>query len=92
MRPDNITTLEAIDLANGGQLAAALKQGAERLVAAGHPVDALLETVFMRALSRRPTASETTELRAMLGGKPAPQAVEDLLWMVLLLPEFQFVR
>lgn len=92
MRPDNITTLEAIDLANGGQLAASLKQGAERLLAEGHSAAVLVDTVFMRALSRRPTDAEKAELRAVLGDQPTAQAVEDLLWMVLLLPEFQFVR
>jgi hypothetical protein len=92
MRPDNITTLEAIDLANGEQLAAYLKPGAERLMSAGHSPPALIETVYMRALSRRPSESETRELSAVLGDNPTPQAVEDLLWMVLLLPEFQFVR
>jgi hypothetical protein len=92
MRPDNITTLEAIDLANGGQLAASLKRGAERLMADGHSADALVETVFMRALSRPPGDAERAGLTAMLGTQPTPEAVEDLLWMVLLLPEFQFVR
>jgi len=92
MRPDNITTLEAIDLANGEQLAAYLKPGAERLMAGDHFANSLVETVYMRALSRRPSPSEARGLSAMLGANPTPQAVEDLLWMVLLLPEFQFVR
>jgi hypothetical protein len=92
MRPDNITTLEAIDLANGEQLAAWLKPGAERLMAGGHASESLVETLYMRALSRRPSTAEARELSAILGDKPNAQAVEDLLWMVLLLPEFQFVR
>jgi hypothetical protein len=92
MRPDNITTLEAIDLANGEALAALLKRGAAGLVAAGGSTESLVETVFARALSRRPTPGEKAPLVAELGAKPDPQAVEDLLWLVLLLPEFQFVR
>jgi mono/diheme cytochrome c family protein len=92
MRPDNITTLEAIDLANGEQLATLLKKGAERLSKEGHATEALVETAYMRALGRRPTTSESKGLTTILGEKPAPQAIEDLLWMVLLLPEFQFVR
>jgi Protein of unknown function (DUF1553)/Protein of unknown function (DUF1549) len=92
MRPDNITTLEAIDLANGEQLAVSLKKGAERLMSEGHSTDDLVETVYMRALSRPPSSAENKGLTAILGSKPTPQAVEDLLWMVLLLPEFQFVR
>ena len=92
MRPDNITTLEAIDLANGEQLATALKKGAERLISEKLDTDALVDAVYLRALSRRPSSSEKSGLTTILGPSPTPQAVEDFLWMVLLLPEFQFVR
>ncbi|MFZ9935973.1 MAG: PSD1 and planctomycete cytochrome C domain-containing protein [Luteolibacter sp.] len=92
MRPDNLTTLEAIDLANGGQLAAALEQGAARLGSQNLATDALVESVYMRALSRRPSPAESRGLSSILGPHPDPLAVEDFLWMVLLLPEFQFVH
>jgi hypothetical protein len=55
-------------------------------------MESLVESVFTRALSRRPTPAEKQRLVADLGATPGPQAVEDLLWLVLLLPEFQFVR
>lgn len=92
MRPDNLTTLEAIDLANGGQLAAALKQGAARLRSQNLSTDALVDSVYMRALSRRPSPAESRGLSSILGENPDPHSVEDFLWMVLLLPEFQFVH
>ena len=92
MRPDNITTLEAIDLANGELLANLLRKGTALWHSAETPPARLVDEVFMRALGRRPTAGEKTGLLAELGPQPTPQAVEDLLWMVLLLPEFQFVR
>lgn len=92
MRPDGITTLEAIDLANGEQLAGLLKQGAAKLHASSMPPAELVDSVFMRALGRRPAAAEKSGLAATLGPRPTPQAIEDLLWLVLLLPEFQFVR
>lgn len=92
MRPDNITTLEAIDLANGELLAGLLRKGASEWHASKAPAPELVDTLFMRALGRRPTAAEKTGLLAELGANPNVQAVEDLLWMVLLLPEFQFVR
>lgn len=92
MRPDNITTLEAIDLANGEVLAGLLKKGAENIsrekLAAGDLVDA----VFMRALGRKPTPAEKSTLAGGISAAPSPQEVEDLLWLVLLLPEFQFIR
>jgi hypothetical protein len=28
----------------------------------------------------------------LVGGKPTGEGVEDLLWVVSMLPEFQFVR
>jgi hypothetical protein len=92
MRPDNITTLEAIDLANGEQLAGLLKKGATSLASARKPTPELIDQVFLRALGRRATAAEKNGLGSALGSQPTPQAIEDLLWMVILLPEFQFVR
>ncbi|MCW1922431.1 DUF1549 domain-containing protein [Luteolibacter arcticus] len=92
MRPDNITTLEAIDLANGEQLAGLLKKGAAALSREQKATPELIDHVFLRALGRRATAAERNGLGSTLGQRPTPQAIEDLLWMVLLLPEFQFVR
>jgi hypothetical protein len=92
MRPDNITTLEAIDLANGELLAGLLRKGATVWHASKAPTPELVDTVFMRALGRRPNPAEKSGLVAELGANPSAQSVEDLLWMILLLPEFQFVR
>ncbi len=92
VRPDNLTTLEAIDLANGSILAGYLKQGAADLLKSGQPPEQLINGVFQRALSRPPTANELSVMKETLGDKPTAQAVEDLLWSVLVLPEFQFVR
>jgi hypothetical protein len=92
MRPDNITTLEAIDLANGDQLAGLLKKGAASLASKRKSTPELIDDVFLRALGRRATTAEKNGLGASLGSQPTPQAIEDLLWMVILLPEFQFVH
>ena len=92
MRPDNITTLEAIDLANGEQLASALRQGAAQLMSEGLSNSDLIDTVYLRALSRPPSETEKRGLTTILGPEPAAADVEDLLWMVVMLPEFQFVR
>lgn len=92
MRPDNITTLEAIDLANGELLAGLLKRGAARLAASETSSNILVDSVFLQALGRRPTPAEKAGLVQAMGARPSGQSVEDLLWLVLLLPEFQFVR
>lgn len=92
MRPDTVTTLEAIDLANGNQLAGLLKRGAAQLAARKSQTGAMVEEFYLRALTRPPTSDEKSLLVGALGPEPSTQAIEDFLWMLLLLPEFQFVR
>lgn len=93
MRPENLTTLEAIDLANGNILSSLLQKGAQQWLATwqGQPGELAAE-LCRRALSRPPAPEELALLTATLGTAPTPQSVEDTLWMLLMLPEFQFVR
>ena len=93
VRPTDLNTLEAIDLNNGQILATRLEQGASRLLAKPWPgSDALTEWLYQFALARAPTPAESALAREVLGEKPASQGVQDLLWAVLMLPEFQLVR
>jgi len=93
MRPNDLTTLEAIDLANGQALADALAKGARKLAADQWPdVDAFITHLYKSALTRRPTPGELASLREALGGQLTEQGVQDALWIVCMMPEFQFVR
>ncbi|MEZ0276300.1 MAG: DUF1549 domain-containing protein, partial [Roseimicrobium sp.] len=93
VRPENLTTLEAIDLANGSILAGLLKRGAVTLLKEHQgSAKGVTHAVFRMALSREPTPAEAAVLTEITGAQPTPQSVEDLLWAVMLLPEFQFVR
>lgn len=93
VRPAELSTLEAIDLNNGQLLASRLEQGASRLLAKPWPSsDALTTWLYQFALARVPTSAELTLAREVLGEKPTSQGVQDLLWAVLMLPEFQLVR
>lgn len=93
VRPAELTTLEAIDLSNGSTLADALAGGAPKLLAAhaGKPAD-LVAALYRAALSRSPTSDELAAAQEILGSAPSARNVEDLLWAVLMLPEFQLVR
>lgn len=93
MRPDNLTTLEAIDLANGQILSGLLQRGGPHLLGSwkGTP-EQLAESLVWRTLSRAPEPGERAVLAETLGSSPTAQHVEDALWLVLMLPEFQFVR
>jgi len=93
VRPAELTTLEAIDLSNGDTLAKALAGSAPKLLAAqsGKPSE-LVVAVYRAALARGPSPDELAAATELLGAKPNERNVEDLLWAVLMLPEFQLVR
>lgn len=93
MRPNDLTTLEAMDLNNGRILDGWLARGAGHLLARNfESADALTRWLYGYALSREPTRGELALARDALGEKPDARRVQDLLWAVLMLPEFQLVR
>lgn len=89
-RPNELSTLEAIDLANGSLLAQNLEKGAKRLLEAQRPD--LITDLYRHSLSRNPSKAEKALASEILGPKPTQQSIEDLLWSVCMLPEFQVVR
>jgi mono/diheme cytochrome c family protein len=93
-RPDQLTTLQALDLSNGQMLADLLTRGAANWIKERPKAtpDQLIEDVYLRALSRRPTTQEVAAARAITGTALTTDAVADLLWAVLMLPEFQLIR
>ncbi len=92
-RPAVFTTLEAIDLANGALLTGLLDKGAATLVAKhGSDAAAFAKWLFQYALSRAPNAAEMDAMRPLLEGKLDTQSAADLLWTVVMLPDFQLVR
>ena len=91
-RPNELTTLEAIDLANGQLLADAVAAGARRAATLHDSPEDLVVWLFKFALSRPPTPAESQLAASLLGESMEPRAVEDLIWAVLMLPEFQLVR
>ena len=93
MRPNDLSTLEAIDLANGSTLAGMLDTGARKLIAKSwSSPDALVQWIYQFAYSRSPSAAELAAAHDALGPKPTPDSVQDLLWAVCMSPEFQIVR
>jgi hypothetical protein len=93
-RPEQLTTLQALDLANGQTMTSTLARGAANILKANPKLtaDELAAWVFVRALSRKPNPNELTAARELLGTKPTVESVADLLWAVVMLPEFQLIR
>jgi hypothetical protein len=93
MRPTELSTLEAIDLANGAGLTDLLNRGAANLMRRHWATpDALVHWLYQAALCREPTSAELHVAHEILGPQLTESGVADLLWSVFMLPEFQLVR
>jgi hypothetical protein len=90
-RPDQLTTLEAINLANGPELAGLITEGASEISKIGKPDD-MINRVYLTALSRAATTSERDIAAQILGENPSPEQVQDFLWSVFMLPEFFYIN
>lgn len=91
-RSEEATTLQALELTNGQTLADLLKQGATNLLAGPGAAGAgLIPGLFEKALGRKPTSAELQTARELAGQPPQQTGVEDLLWCLTMLPEFQLI-
>jgi hypothetical protein len=93
-RPQDLSTLEALDLSAGKRLSELLVAGAQKLATRSWTDSAALTGwLFDFALCRQPSAAELDAALELVGpGAPSRQSIEDLLWAVLSLPEFQLIR
>jgi len=91
-RPNDLTTLEALNLANGEWLSATLARGAERWIEKRTSNAALADELFLACLCRPPNDAERKIVDQILGERPDRRVIEDLLWSVMMKPEFLLVR
>jgi hypothetical protein len=91
MRDPLATTLQALELSNGTTFDALLKSGAQSWLRGDRARDALLRKIYITALGRAPNAREISVASEMLGETPTEEQMSDLLWSVLMLPEFQLI-
>ena len=91
-RPAELTTLQAIDLANGEILSQYLAQGAKNLAIQMAGKQNFVSWLYEYALGRKPSAGEKDLLQTIANDSENPQQVEDLLWLVFMQPDFQIIR
>jgi hypothetical protein len=94
VRPTEATTLQALELTNGKTLAELLDRGATKMAAAKDAkTNDVVTRIYQTALGRPPTASELAVATQVVGEQSVSKdGVEDLLWAVFALPEFQLIR
>jgi mono/diheme cytochrome c family protein len=91
-RPTTATTLQMLELTNGKTFANLLRQGATRLARESTHTPATVDQIFRQGLGRPPTPTESSIAASLLGSPARPEGVEDLLWSVAMLPEFQLIH
>ena len=91
-RDDEATLLQALVLTNGeffnDQIALGAKNWLER--SEGNP-EKLADNLYQQLFSRTPSRKEARIVRNQLGEDPTKEQVADLIWAMVLLPEFQFI-
>lgn len=92
VRPESLSTLQAIDLANGEILDALLRAGAEQMANTATDPTVLIDELFRRALARPPTNAERQVTADLLGSDIGVERIQDVLWLLVMHPEFQFVH
>jgi len=90
-RVSDATTLQALELTNGETLTSILTEGAAKVLQEVADRDAIVEIVYARAFGRKPNPVEREIASAAVGAPPKPEGVADLLWSIVMLPEFQLV-
>jgi hypothetical protein len=82
----------AANLVNGADAGGADFAKASTATAASLPTaQKVIEDVYVKALGRKPTAAEQKLAEELVGNPVQKEGVEDLLWTMIMLPEFQLI-
>jgi uncharacterized membrane protein/mono/diheme cytochrome c family protein len=90
-RDSHANLLQALELTNGKKFNDILRRGAHNWIARYQQNDQLIRAVYRQALGREPQPQEFRVARQALGATPKPASVQDFLWAIVLLPEFQLI-
>lgn len=92
-REEDFTTLQSLELTNGTVLNEFMGLCAEAVVVDGRTQnpEKLIQELYEHALQRLPEKQEQKLALSLLGKSPGKEQVEDLLWILAMLPEFQII-
>jgi hypothetical protein len=91
-RDERATLLQALALTNGEDFNNIIAEGADKwLQQYDADAEKISQALYTRLFGRPPGRSEMRTIEKTLGEQPDREAVQDLLWATLLLPEFQFI-
>jgi hypothetical protein len=90
-RESQSNLLQALELTNGDRFNSMISKGAILWKNKYITGDEIIKEIYEQALGRAATKSEYTIAKKLLGETPTAEAIEDLFWIILLLPEFQII-
>jgi mono/diheme cytochrome c family protein len=90
-RASAATTLQALELTNGKTLATVLHEGAANMIQQNTSGPNLVCSIYREAVGRNPTLEEFELAQEWVGNKPTREGVEDFLWAMVMLPDFQLI-
>jgi uncharacterized membrane protein/mono/diheme cytochrome c family protein len=90
-RESQSNLLQALELTNGDRFNSMISKGAILWKNKYITGDQIIKEIYEQALGRAATKSEYTIAKKLLGEAPTAEAIEDLFWIILLLPEFQII-
>ena len=90
-RESQANLLQALELTNGERFNEAIKNGAENWKKKYGESNLVIKEIYRKALGREPQPKEFKVARQVLGDSPGTEAIEDLFWAIMLLPEFQII-
>ncbi len=92
-RDEQATLLQALELTNGQFFNSVLEEGAALwLNRYNNDSEAIITELYQKSLGRKPSAEEKNIMLSVLGDNPKKEAVQDIFWSTLILPEFQFIN
>jgi uncharacterized protein DUF1553 len=91
-RATEATTLQALELTNGQTLADVVKNGTGKILEENKSdPKQIVQALYKKAVGRSPNAKESEVARELMGKPVQPSGVEDLVWAIAMLPEFQLI-
>jgi hypothetical protein len=91
-RPSELTTLEALSLATNEQLMKELQHGAQLMLDLELKPSELIDHIYLTVLTRYPTSNEKQLVVKHFADQADVSSISDVIWALLMSPEFQVVR
>lgn len=90
-RSSQANLLQALELTNGNKFSNVLQSGAKKRKQQFQSSEELINELYKTSLGRYPEKSELVAANKMLGPDPNEESIQDLMWAIVLLPEFQLI-